>query len=231
MLKKEVNMRKNDVKPADDEPVESYRMAPSVVFAIELGNMQTDFSVRLRFLNHNFFVLTEYSREELNERGFDYLDKLIARSDQKIVLRMIKNLTQKGYLATEAGVFKVLTRDREVISVFCRLKVIGLHPDKSLKSLSGCMMEFDENMWNREDLVLLLKKKRSKEVMDKINDLTYCEMLTLKFTGKGYSEAVIASFMDISVNTVKSHRKSLREKLDCNNDAALAAFAAENFLL
>ena len=228
-LKKEYRLK--DSRRGDYEPAETFRTVPSVVFAIELGDMQSDFSVRLRFLNRNFFVLSEYTREELNVPGFDYLNKLIVRSDHKIVLKMIRSLGERGLFATEERVFKVLTKGGGAVKVYCRFKVTDVYSDKGLKGLSGCMMEFDEKVCDRETLILFLKKKRSHEVMEKIYDLTYCEMLVLKFTGKGYSEASVASFMNIGVNTVKSHRKSLREKLNCNNDAALAAFAAENFLL
>jgi DNA-binding CsgD family transcriptional regulator len=230
MLKKEDNMRKNDVKPTDDEPVESYRMDPSVVFAIELGDMQSDFSVRLKFLNRNFFVLSEYTREELDAPGFDYLNNLIVRSDHKVILRMIKNLSEHGYLATDAGIFKVLTKSDEAVSVICLFKVIALYPDKSLKGLSGCMMEYDEEMWNIDQLKECLKRRRSPEVMDMINDITCCEMMVLKYTTAGMDEGEIATAMDITIETVRSYRKSLHSKLHCHNNAQMAAFAVRNFL-
>jgi DNA-binding CsgD family transcriptional regulator len=231
MPEKNVDIKKNESNHGADELVYFLHIAPSVIFSIELGRMCDDFRVRFRFLNNNFYVLTEYSCDELNEPGFDHLDRLLSKRTQTIVLLMLKELTKRGFLAEDTRRITILNKNKDEVLVICCLKVTAQHSDKSLKSLGGCMMEISDNMWTREEIILSLKRKRSKEVIAKINSLTHQELLVLKYTSKGCSEALIASFMGIGLRTVKEYRKRLREKLNCNNDAALAAFAAENFLI
>jgi DNA-binding CsgD family transcriptional regulator len=228
-LKKEYRL-KDSSRIGDYEPAETFRSVPSVVFAIELGDMQSDFSVRLRFLNRNFFVLSEYTREELNEPGFDFLDKLIVQSDQKIVLKMIKNLAAKGYLATDTEVFNVLTKSGESVSVICCLNVVALHHDKSLKSLSGCMIEYNDEIWTPEQHVICLKKRIPPEICEIIQTITKTELRVLKLIARGYTDSSIAAILGIKKSTVIFHRRNLEEKTGCPNAAALVAWAVRFFL-
>jgi DNA-binding CsgD family transcriptional regulator len=186
--------------------------------------------VKLRFLNRNFFVLSEYTREELNEPGFDFLNKLIVRSDQKIVLKMIKNLTEHGIPATETGVFSVLNKSDEEVSVICCLKVVALHHDKSLKSLLGCMIENKDEMWTPEQHILCLKKNIPPEIQEIIGKITKSELRVLKLIAKGYTERSIAAFLKVKLSTVITHRRNLEEKTNSANIAALAAWGARYFL-
>ena len=62
-------------------------------------------------------------------------------------------------------------------------------------------------------------------------DLTSREVEVLKAIAKGLSSKEIAEVLFISVNTVKTHRKHLMEKLPVKNSAGLVKFAVDNGLL
>ncbi len=60
--------------------------------------------------------------------------------------------------------------------------------------------------------------------------LTERELMVLKLVAKGASNAEIAESLSISVNTVKSHLKSILEKLQLDNRTQAAAYAVNRGL-
>lgn len=60
--------------------------------------------------------------------------------------------------------------------------------------------------------------------------ITPKEQRVLEFIGAGYSTNKIAELMEISVNTVNTHRKSLLKKFDAANSAQLILKAIDVFV-
>jgi DNA-binding CsgD family transcriptional regulator len=58
--------------------------------------------------------------------------------------------------------------------------------------------------------------------------LTERELEVLTLITKQYSSIEIADFLNISVNTVETHRKSLLRKINVKNAVGLAMYAVKN---
>jgi DNA-binding NarL/FixJ family response regulator len=63
------------------------------------------------------------------------------------------------------------------------------------------------------------------------SSLTFREMDVLRLVVKGHSNKVVARQLDIAIGTVKSHLKSIFEKLDATSRTEVAAVAEERGLL
>ncbi len=72
--------------------------------------------------------------------------------------------------------------------------------------------------------------KRSADPTQGEEPLTERELMVLKLVARGESNAEIAESLSISVNTVKSHLKSILEKLQLDNRTQAAAYAVNRGL-
>lgn len=66
---------------------------------------------------------------------------------------------------------------------------------------------------------------------DSVEQITARELEVLKLAARGISNPQIASRLQISVNTVKAHIKSILEKLNLENRTQLAAYATRKGLI
>lgn len=86
--------------------------------------------------------------------------------------------------------------------------------------------------FSQEAMQTYISHYAEKDKEDNIEiSLSARESEVLQLISKGLTNQAIADQLFISINTVKTHRKHLFEKLNVNNTAELVKFAMENHLL
>ncbi|MBI1183040.1 response regulator [bacterium] len=78
---------------------------------------------------------------------------------------------------------------------------------------------------------IITGKKTDHEVEDQLALLSWRELEIIKYTAMNYSMTDVAATLKISVNTVKTHRKNIYNKLGINSLIGVVKFALENGLL
>lgn len=214
----------------DDVLKEMLRYVPVSLFMVEIEPHYRQSRVKINFFNNFFYVLTEYSQDEINAEGFDHLQQLIYYQDHRIVRAMLGRLTAGGMFASASKAFRIVTRNEGDKMVICSLRVTERHTDKSLKQLCGFLAETDKDTWEEDQLVWELKQKFTQEDIDKINSFTACEMKVLKHISRGCTDSLIAVMSNVKRSTIISTRRSLLEKTEQPNCAALCTWATRRFL-
>jgi DNA-binding CsgD family transcriptional regulator len=215
---------------ADDVLNEMLRYVPVSLFTVDMEPHCCHHTVNINFFNNYFYVLTEYTQDEINSEGFDHLKQLIYYQDHRIVKEMFRRLGAGALFASASKAFRVVSRHEGEKDVICCLKITGLHEDKSLKRLCGFMAAMDKDTIDQYKLIRGLKQNMSPEDLDKINDITCCEMIVLKLISIGCTETLMAGLTGVEPSTIKSTRSSLLDKTGQPNCAALCTWATKRFL-
>ncbi len=128
-----------------------------------------------------------------------------------------------------------------------RVIILSMHDDKEyilnvmragadgylLKDISG------EDMIHAIELVYQGKKYFSHEIAQILAQenttgvgdiLTTREQLVLRLISHAYNDKKIASELDISVRTVETHKRNIKQKLDINTTSGLVRYAIEHHL-
>jgi DNA-binding NarL/FixJ family response regulator len=126
---------------------------------------------------------------------------------------------------------------QEVLSLGCKGYIsknnAGEHIVSAIKAVAGGEQYFSNDIQKN-----LLKSFMGQNVPqglmpDKLlkKSLTERELEVLKLITKEYSTIEIADFLNLSVNTVETYRKSLLKKINVKNAVGLAMYAVKNNLL
>lgn len=127
---------------------------------------------------------------------------------------------------------------KEVLKIgakgFLAKKCAGEQIVEAIKTVSRGEQYFSENIQNK---ILTLFSSNGMQKDEGLNDGTFFSSLTnrekeiLKLISKEYSSNEISESLNISVNTVETHRKSLIRKLKVKNVVGLALYAHKNQLI
>jgi DNA-binding NarL/FixJ family response regulator len=151
-----------------------------------------------------FEVLKHFKKNNINQK----IIVLSSYDDIKIVQEVL-NLGCKGYISKNSA---------------------GEHVVKAIKAVASGEQYFSNDIQKN-----LLKSFMGQNVpQGEMPDqhlkeiLTERELEVLTLITKQYSSIEIADFLNISVNTVETHRKSLLKKINVKNAVGLAMYAVRN---
>ena len=85
--------------------------------------------------------------------------------------------------------------------------------------------------FSNELLHRIIINVNKKPQMETLNSLTDRELEVLKYVCEGYTAEEIAKKINLSYETVKTHKSNLLSKTGCNNAPALVMFAIRNKLI
>ena len=122
----------------------------------------------------------------------------------------------------------------EIISELLEMGVHGYilkdADKKELKKAIAIISE-DDKYYDTRVLSIFMNKFNSKTNPFEDTDLTPREIDILRLITKGYTSFQISELLNISVNTVTTHRKNLMIKSGTNNSASLIKYAYEKGLI
>ncbi|MGB0880010.1 MAG: response regulator [Polaribacter sp.] len=142
-----------------------------------------------------------------------------------------KKIKQKTIILSSYDDVRIV---QEVLSLGCKgylsKKDAGEHVVKAIKAVAA------NNQYFSDDIQQNLLKSLTKQSVPKgnmpdeylKNTLTDRELEVLKLVTKEYSTIEIADFLNLSVNTVETYRKSLLRKTNVKNAVGLAMYAVKN---
>lgn len=214
-----MNKEKIRVMLLDDHPAIRQGIAMAIdleddmMVAAESSNVED--AVQLLSTNHIDVVLVDISLEGVAD-GFDFINAVRRRfrSVNTLVLSMYDEALYAekaimtgamGYITKKAPIQDIITGIRDVKNG--NLYVPG--------DISG-------------RLIMKLMKMGVTEEDDPFKNLTPRERQVLQFIGAGYTPAEIARELKLSINTVETHRKHLKDKLGFSSSRDLFKYAIKS---
>lgn len=151
-----------------------------------------------------FQVLKHFKKKRIDQKVI-----ILSSYDDLRIVQEVLNLGCKGYISKNNA---------------------GEHIIKAIKAVSK-----GEQYFSNDIQTILLKSISGQmvpqgELPDKylLESLTERELDVLRLITKEYSTIEMADFMNLSVNTVETYRKSLLKKLNVKNAVGLAMYAVKN---
>ena len=151
-----------------------------------------------------FEVLKHFKKKKINQKTI-----ILSSYDDVRIVQEVLSLGCKGYLSK---------------------KDAGEHIVKAIRAVAANNQYFSSDI--QENLLKSLTKQSVTQgnMPDTYlkNTLTERELEVLKLVTKEYSTIEIADFLNLSVNTVETYRKSLLRKTNVKNAVGLAMYAVKN---
>ena len=211
-----MSKKKIRVMLLDDHPAIRHGIAMAInleddlIVSAESSNVEE--AMRILAKGKIDVVLVDISLEGSAD-GFDFIKAAAARyvSVKTLALSMYDEAVYAekaimagamGYLSKKEPVDEIINAIREVI--------------KGNLYLTGDLSE---------KLILKLMKRGNEDGTDSHGSLSPRERDILGFIGAGYTPREIAHELKLSINTVETHRKNLKEKLGFNSSSELVKYA------
>ncbi|RCS26483.1 DNA-binding response regulator [Polaribacter sp. WD7] len=151
-----------------------------------------------------FEVLKYFKKNKINQKVI-----ILSSYDDVKIVQEVLNLGCKGYISKNNA---------------------GVHIVKAIKAVAKGQQYFSDDIQGILLQSLSGEMVPQGEMPDKflLDSLTERELDVLKLITKQYSTAEMADFLNLSVNTVETYRKSLLKKLNVKNAVGLAMYAVKN---
>lgn len=146
--------------------------------------------------------------------------------DQHLVKIKTEFFEQKNG-GTWAGIFRVKNTNGQWIWIYYRHFAMGSDAEGLPTHIGGFFFDFANHLQTPVQLKELMNEMKKHENHEKIRSLTKRETEIIRLITKGNDHTAIAAKLNISPNTVDTHRKNILRKLDLHNIGSLSCFATE----
>ncbi len=202
---------------------------PTVVFLNEHWKEGDQSCLKFLWANKATFITTDFTENDLMEMG-DNLDKKTLHEEDFVVPQLVFDYFSEPENSqnplgipyryrNKAGEFKWAI---DVINLFSN------NSDYSRLQLLNCLVTIDDALQIDRLLHFLFADQRRKGKKEVECLLTKCEVKVLVLIGRGLNNRAMATELDTAINTVKSHVRSLREKLNIRSLQGLCACAIKH---
>ncbi|MBC5643713.1 helix-turn-helix transcriptional regulator [Parabacteroides sp. BX2] len=216
------------------------RINTQVVYIIDY------FKKNYLYVSDNPMFLCNHSVEEVQQTGPPFYKKIVPPEDLEMLFEIKEKASKLFYqypVEERSGLsisydFRMIQPDSKVIMVNYKSTPISLTPNGDLW-LALCLISLSSKKTignvivnSKNDLrkySYSFKSKKWKEIS--IVKLSIRENEVLRLSAQGYSNKNIANLLYIDINTVKSHKKNIFQKLDVKNINEAITFANNNNLL
>ena len=176
----------------------------------EAGDGRTAAEMAERLRPH--VVVMDVSLPELN--GIEATRQIVKRSDGTKVLILSMHLDEVCVRESlKAGARGYLLKDSEDLDLVNAVKMLAQGRSFFSPAISKMLLEG------------YVGEGREPQAEDNLGLLTDREREVLQLIAEGKTNKEIATRLDVSVNTVETHRKHTMEKLDLHNTAEIVRFA------
>ncbi len=198
------------------------------------------------YVSPNPLFLCNYSADEVQQMGADFYSKVVTPED----LEMLMEINEKGFelfyhypVDMRLGLscsydFRIIRSNLKKIMVNLKFTPISLSPGGNIW-LALCLITLSSSknpgnvmMKNEYDLKRYHYSFENKQWLEsEIPTLTAREKDVLTLAAQGYSNNDIVKTLFIDLNTVKTHKKNIFQKLNVKNVSEAVAFAYNNKLI
>ena len=184
--------------------------------------------------------LAGYGREQVEKLGYDFFAKVVPEEDLRMLLEINEkgfefyyNLPQerrpKGYVSYD---FRIKNQNGSIILINHKLTPLILNKEGNLWiSLCLVTLSSDKESGNfyiqmQDEGVKYKYDFRTKQFLQvKSKSLTPNENKIIQLLALGHSTEKISGMLNISINTVKFHKRNIFKKLDVKNSNEAVYFA------
>ncbi|MGA9211279.1 helix-turn-helix transcriptional regulator [Kaistella sp.] len=169
------------------------------------------------------------SLEEIENLGDQYYDLFFEPHERKIIFKEIENYLLEGDFTKQYNFFQRVkfepTQEYMWFLSVCKLiKIKSASPaTKQMLMLASPMQGMDQMIIQMNKI--LEENNSFKKEQKNLIQLTPQERLIVNLIIQGKSSKEIADELCLSIHTIHTHRKNIKRKTDCENQAALARFA------
>jgi DNA-binding CsgD family transcriptional regulator len=204
-----------------------FKNLPGAFFTFEIDKEGKLKKLRHKNFNNQLPCMLDYSQQEIDLMGKDYLCNMIHKDDREFADDMISFLTTEGRNEIYTSMIRLLPKRGEAIRMYLQCTVSESHDTGSPKLISGIGLIINIKNHIRRQMFIYLSEDINPEAAKLIHTLTPREKDVLLLVAKGYQAGEIATILYISIDTVNSHKKNILSKLRLKNNAGLIGFSFE----
>jgi len=200
---------------------------PGAFFSFEIDTEGRLKNLRHKNFNNQLPCMLDYTQQEIDLMGKEYLDTLIYHDDRGFVNDMIGFLTAEGKGEIFSSMIRLMPKTGAAIRMYLECVVAEWHKGGNPKLISGAGLIINEKKHIRRQMFVYLSEDINPEAAKLIRTLTPREKEVLLLVVKGFAACEIGAMLYISTDTVNSHKKKLLAKLNLKNNAGLIGFSFE----
>lgn len=181
------------------------------------------------WINKYFEIRMGYSEGDLMNITGDQFMVLFHPNSLKVLIHRISNYSNLPS-SEKNRVYRLVTKDRKWINLMINSTILKWTPEGKIKYLIGYGIEVLENELQKSlyDLNQFELKSANTRLIEKLSNR---ELEIITNIANCLTDKEIAEKLKISVNTAKTHRKRIINKLGLKNTASLVKFAIESGLV
>ncbi len=179
----------------------------------------------------HFCFLNDKGREFIGLKNKDgvnliQLSDIIHEADIEKIIIKVREM-QKGEILYHSCSFRMLHYSKQWMPMFSKIGIFII--DNNVQILKGIIHSLSDEIINSNILLNCIESKsKPKEFVNLVDLLTNREEEIFRFICDGLKNNQIAEALNISIHTVKTHRKRILKKLDVNTSMELHKFSVSN---
>jgi DNA-binding CsgD family transcriptional regulator len=182
-------------------------------------------NLKLKWANKFLLEKLGYSFEEITAFSADIVLMNVHSDFQENMLQTII-MSKSEKCSSDNNFYKIKTKDNKWIFILANHSHLE-NPQKNECNLLAWGIEINMNELEKK-LKRIINLDTELLVNDTENKLTCRQKMVLKLIAEGKTDKEIASILNISIHTAKTHRKVVLHKLGFKNSHLLIKFAIEN---
>ena len=172
-----------------------------------------------------------YTPQEILEDGTAFLEGIIHPEDLQEVMHDSREAYAKDPAFVEYVTYRIKDKQGQWHWFYSIEQAYSFDYRGRVKEVIGFAFDLSSRIRSEESLERLLSENLRLKQQLRLRELTSRQQEVLTELARGYSSKEIAQRLSISHETVRSHTRSLREKLALRNIAEITRFALEAGLI
>jgi DNA-binding CsgD family transcriptional regulator len=205
--------------------------APAFIYINQVDKVGDTATMKNVWGNKYYHEEIKYSREEINEMGFAFFEKILHPDELSYTTTSIDFLNQLPDNAVFGGLGRVLPKNaKDYLWHNISSRILKRKTDGSPWQFIGIGFLLKENVHTEKQFLNLIHENLQLKNKLQWKCISKKEKKIIHLLAIGLKTEEISKELSISKFTVKTHRRNILKKLKLHNTAALVNFAVENGL-
>jgi DNA-binding CsgD family transcriptional regulator len=204
---------------------------PGVSFTFEIEEDGQKYKLYHKNFNNRLPCLLGYSQQEIELMADDFLTTVVFEKDRGFIGQMFLCLRTGQSDAVFNTIIRLVPPTGNKVHMMLQCLVSLRYADGRPKQIKGNGWVIEDDTYLHQQMYCCLKEDLTSEVLAMINELSNREIEVLKCQLKGLSAKETAGKLIMSVHTVNSYTKTIREIFNITNKESLMSFAIKNNLI